>query len=112
MFLIPSITPKNLEDLASKPDEEAILAKKEEELKGKWQAIRDYKKGETPLGIPQHNQVEEEDDGDDDGDDEMTEEEEEEEQDGMEEGEEGDPDDDEGEEGDQEEGESEDLEQY
>ncbi len=41
-----------------------------------WQAIRDYKRGETPLGVPQQNQVEEEDDGDDDGDDEMTEEEE------------------------------------
>lgn len=41
-----------------------------------WQAIRDYKRGETPLGVPQQSQVEEEDDGDDDGDDEMTEEEE------------------------------------
>ncbi|CAL8471286.1 g10828 [Coccomyxa elongata] len=111
MFLIPSITPKTLQDLASKPNEHTILGKKEEELKGKWQAIRDYKRGETPLGVPQQSQVEEEDDGDDDGDDEMTEEEEEEEQDGMDEGEEGDPDD-EGEEGDPEEGESEDLEQY
>ncbi|BDA46669.1 hypothetical protein COCOBI_09-1220 [Coccomyxa sp. Obi] len=111
MFLIPSITPKILEDIASKPNEESLLAKKEEELKGKWQAIRDYKRGETPLGVPQQNQAEEEDEGDDDGDDEMTEEEEEEEQDGMEEGDEGDPDD-EGEEGHPEEGESEDLEQY
>ncbi len=35
MFLIPSITPKTLEDLASKSDEDTILAKKEDELKGK-----------------------------------------------------------------------------
>lgn len=35
MFLLPSLTPKTLEDLASKPDEAAILAKKEAELKEK-----------------------------------------------------------------------------
>lgn len=33
--MIPSVTPKTLEDLASKPKEDTILAKKEEELKGK-----------------------------------------------------------------------------
>lgn len=40
-----------------------------------WQAIRDYKRGETPLGVPQQTQTEEEED-DDDGDDDMTEEDE------------------------------------
>lgn len=35
MFLVPNLTPKTLEDLISKPDEEVRLAKKEAELKGK-----------------------------------------------------------------------------
>ena len=143
MFLLPSLIPKTLEDLASKPDQAALLAKREAELKEKvstsgspslqcpssildllnprrcictlcvistpvntascstyelcielasepfsaslstlhsvcmqWQTIRDYKRGETPLGVPQQNQTEEEEEDDDDGDDEMTEEEE------------------------------------
>lgn len=35
MFLMPDITPKTLEELARQPDEGALLAKKEEELKAK-----------------------------------------------------------------------------
>ncbi|KAK9918401.1 hypothetical protein WJX75_003840 [Coccomyxa subellipsoidea] len=110
MFLLPSLTPKTLEDLASKPDEAAILAKKEAELKEKWQAIRDYKRGETPLGVPQQTQTEEEEEDDDDGDDDMTEEDEEEEQDGMDEGDE--DEEEEEDDADREEGDSDGVEQY
>lgn len=35
MFTMPNIIPKTLEELARQPDEGALLAKKEEELKTK-----------------------------------------------------------------------------
>ncbi|KAK9806348.1 hypothetical protein WJX72_010926 [[Myrmecia] bisecta] len=59
MFLLPQLVPRTVEDLTVSVDEEAQLAKKEQELRNQFQAVREYLKNTSPLGVTPQQQPEE-----------------------------------------------------
>jgi hypothetical protein len=57
MFLIPDFAPRTVENLTVELDEEAALLKKAQELKHKFQAVQDYMRNVSPLGVVRDGSV-------------------------------------------------------
>ncbi|CAL5228246.1 g11344 [Coccomyxa viridis] len=66
MYLLPSLRPKTLEEIARQPDDTERLAQREAEQIAKLKEIRDYKRDALTPGQPPNQEPEDESEEEDD----------------------------------------------